>query len=870
MQAQVAKHQELSITAAQSLQTVHTLLRAGMGCIAYLRDLLPEENFESRLLTATNDGSISTESSSSSFFSPNRNEASSRATNGFAVTTITRGWSAEADKLLDYLENGIFDAIEKQYLRSFIFAIYLDPEDPNNIIEAYTFNFEYRRIAGTDVVVPIMTLGEDMKKLSLGDGGYSKDPMVLASAAGFLPTFKDVKKSLKTLIKTLIQAITQMDALPKRRYATYKAFYYPRTPPTYEPPHFRPGDSEANRFFFSTHGKDEIPERWGVGKLETGWHGVNAHVASVSAYIPPAETSDYVPPSGGSDLGKLTSNLRQTQIEAQKKDAQERTTIWDAEKIGRLDSLDEDAEFEDDPEFPQHTLRKSENGSDEWVPMGTRIDGGDIVPFTTFPQQLGSDRDVMDVDTGCATQELLFTGRAECVPDCVQHLNNENTGERSISLPPTQKIVVSNNSLERSIDSLPPSDFTMQGWSQPNPSGSDIDTQLIIDLVKARTDAYGSDGGEILSILPPMAACSMMTHSDTPDTDTQPVPSSLNADTIKSFPTESPVSYDDVQNETPTPKDFGNVSTDANAASDGVLDCDCHVLVDDESILCESGCKRWYHIWCMGYHSHRDKRLPNVFVCFHCSLKKDKNWEIIKVQNWYEELLGNFSRLALFRRAIKIAEIHKPESSSAFAKLIQCEPIVAAQLFKRLQVEGFIAPKINNEGIVHPDSKREKKSGRNKVKQQRTVRQNYVFVTASKRGQKYRDYFDPNNAVQLRVMGMEETVNRASKPTATCVPRGGSPLGEVSRMTMEPDATSVNSWCIVTDSRTSARCRPKSDGYDYQMEEDTTQNAVKSPKSVNSERKRKTKVNAAEDINSELSARKKIKTSVVSAVNLYD
>lgn len=56
-----------------------------------------------------------------------------------------------------------------------------------------------------------------------------------------------------------------------------------------------------------------------------------------------------------------------------------------------------------------------------------------------------------------------------------------------------------------------------------------------------------------------------------------------------------------------------------------------------------------YHVFVHRYHSHRDKRLPNVFVCFHCSLQKDKNWEIIKVQNWYEELLGNFSRLALFR-----------------------------------------------------------------------------------------------------------------------------------------------------------------------------------------------------------------------------
>ena len=83
-----------------------------------------------------------------------------------------------------------------------------------SIIEAYTFNFEvillssllgqsltalsqYRRIAGTDVVVPIMSLGDDLEKLTLGDGGHSKDPILLASVEGGLPTFKDVKRSLK-------------------------------------------------------------------------------------------------------------------------------------------------------------------------------------------------------------------------------------------------------------------------------------------------------------------------------------------------------------------------------------------------------------------------------------------------------------------------------------------------------------------------------------------------------------------------------------------------------------------------------------------------------------------------------------------------
>ena len=68
---------------------------------------------------------------------------------------------------------------------------------------------------------------------------------------------------------------------------------------------------------------------------------------------------------------------------------------------------------------------------------------------------------------------------------------------------------------------------------------------------------------------------------------------------------------------------------------------------------------------------------------------------------------------------------------------------------------------ITDDGIVLPNLKHGKKDDRSKVKQQRAVRQKYVFVKASKRGQRHRDYFNPNSAVQLRVMGMEDTVVRA-------------------------------------------------------------------------------------------------------------
>ncbi|KAG6376283.1 hypothetical protein JVT61DRAFT_2261 [Boletus reticuloceps] len=50
---------------------------------------------------------------------------------GVTIMSLKRGFTNEGDRILDYLEKGIFEAIEKQYLRRFIFAIYLDHKDPN-------------------------------------------------------------------------------------------------------------------------------------------------------------------------------------------------------------------------------------------------------------------------------------------------------------------------------------------------------------------------------------------------------------------------------------------------------------------------------------------------------------------------------------------------------------------------------------------------------------------------------------------------------------------------------------------------------------------------------------------------------------------
>ncbi|KAJ7888155.1 hypothetical protein B0H14DRAFT_2694404 [Mycena olivaceomarginata] len=120
---------EAAATSAQSFTAVQTLLKASLGCITFLRSVT------SRLWMTLYSQSSNSSRSIDSSRSNNRN------VNGFKIMVtssrvphslsnnhgraMTRGYTDKADRILNYLEHGIFDASQKQYLRSFIFAIYL-------------------------------------------------------------------------------------------------------------------------------------------------------------------------------------------------------------------------------------------------------------------------------------------------------------------------------------------------------------------------------------------------------------------------------------------------------------------------------------------------------------------------------------------------------------------------------------------------------------------------------------------------------------------------------------------------------------------------------------------------------------------------
>ncbi len=148
--------------------------------------------------------------------------------------------------------------------------------------------------------------------------------------------------------------------------------------------------------------------------------------------------------------------------------------------------------------------------------MGTRNKEGLVVPFSVQPPELRLLERIANTDTGGATQELLFTGRAERVPDCVQHLvslvdspipfmftflfqNDETAEKRAGDLPPTQEVTMHNGCPADTTGSLPPSDFSMQDGSLI--TNSDVDTQVIKDLINGRIDLDRSSGKETLPTL---------------------------------------------------------------------------------------------------------------------------------------------------------------------------------------------------------------------------------------------------------------------------------------------------------------------------------------------------------------------------------
>ncbi|KAF9227764.1 hypothetical protein BS17DRAFT_693612 [Gyrodon lividus] len=592
---------------------------------------------------------------------------------------LKRGFTNEGDRILDYLEKGIFEAIEKQYLRRFVFAIYLDSKDPNNIVEAYTFNFQYHTVPGTDTVVPIMSLGNQLSKLSLCRTGG--DPMADALKRGELPTLGEVKRSLKTLVTT----ISQMESLPKCRYGNFKLFFNDNTPDDYQPPYFRACDTDSNKWFFTTHRTGEVPESTRIGNFETGWHGLTMKVVSVSSFLP-SSTEDnnavftgitaHCPP-------KLTpveeARLRLEDAELQKNDALNRNVVWDADE-------DEDAQGEEVSDDGIVLTRY--NGEVPMMPIGIRGDDGAILHIPVHEGQ------------GASSGLAHYSGRSEPTPTRVGHLVSSihivAEIEETQVIPATQE-----------IDMRSPSPLSDSGRAPSSPpSGvnafteSAISTQQVDTLLLQEKLRHGERS--------PITCDSEMLGTS-----------------YFTFLAPADLTLTDMETQVPSGKDLPREST-------------------------------------INYHGPQDKRLPSQFICFDCRLRRSREWDII-AGKIHVDMISRFKDLALFRRAIKIFEVHRPTTVLQFREKIGCTAALVGQLLARLEDEAFITTKsaISEElGSTRVQTRKGKKLTRSKGKKtQELQKTKYVFLHTSKRSKMYFDYFNPEPQVENRLMGLSNTMS---------------------------------------------------------------------------------------------------------------
>ncbi|KAI8591437.1 DNA-binding protein [Geranomyces variabilis] len=198
----------------QSLNLVRNLLSTALGAVVYIRGLFPENHFK--------DSSLG----------------------GIALKTIERNVSPQSDELLNWLEKGCYDALERRYLKTMIFGIYLDPEEPEKLVEAYTFGFSYPN--------------EDQWCLTIDANG--KESHRLRTRGAVMKATSDMLRRLLILTETL-------RPLPENACLTMKLFYYDNiTPDDYEPPYFREGDNDSKYYFASP------PERVKTGLVETPYH----------------------------------------------------------------------------------------------------------------------------------------------------------------------------------------------------------------------------------------------------------------------------------------------------------------------------------------------------------------------------------------------------------------------------------------------------------------------------------------------------------------------------------------------------------------------------------------------------------------------
>ncbi|EQC39480.1 hypothetical protein, variant 1 [Saprolegnia diclina VS20] len=220
------------ISRVQSTNVVKNMIRVSVSEICYLRSLFPEDVFRKRVYADMHIHCLAPEKD--------------------GVDTAMR----DALALTLWMEEGAFEALEKEYLEQLVFCIYAVGKDakPDKLLESYSF-----KIRNTPDATTLTTS-------FLGHEVVSSDP-------------EKIKDQAIQMIRSLVSITNSLDALPGNRLLTMKLTYNETCPRDWQPKYFKQATSDLSEEFVKPSLKVDL------GRIMTPFHFVSMRLeASEDAF----------------------------------------------------------------------------------------------------------------------------------------------------------------------------------------------------------------------------------------------------------------------------------------------------------------------------------------------------------------------------------------------------------------------------------------------------------------------------------------------------------------------------------------------------------------------------------------------------------
>ncbi|KAF3779028.1 HORMA domain-containing protein 1 [Nymphaea thermarum] len=227
VQVVAQKQKEAEITEQDSLLLTRNLLRIAIFNISYIRGLFPEKYFNDKSVPA-----LGQNCRSYNCLQVHVNGNSLLL--AFSLTSIfvtemkikkLMPMDAESRRLIDWMEKGVYDALQKKYLKTLLFCICEKIEGP--MIEEYTFSFSYTNSDSDEI------------SMNINRNGNKKHGTAFKTSPSDV-TPNQMRSSACKMVRTLIQLMRTLDRMPEERTILMKLLYYDDvTPLDYEPPFFR-------------------------------------------------------------------------------------------------------------------------------------------------------------------------------------------------------------------------------------------------------------------------------------------------------------------------------------------------------------------------------------------------------------------------------------------------------------------------------------------------------------------------------------------------------------------------------------------------------------------------------------------------------